>query len=169
MFLKKKRNPIEQSEMPEVISFQEIFNKVKNITEAEIDENTLRDILKAKGLSQEIVTLEDIEKIYNNIENDHLTKIVKIGENGTQEKYIRVATDSKDIATIINNTLGTQYSVDQYGPANGGGILFHDNTPAKITKNHLVNLISFKLKWLIDEKNEENKQKNKNEENEQNI
>jgi len=40
MFLKKKRNPIEQSEMPEVISFQEIFNKVKNITEAEIDENT---------------------------------------------------------------------------------------------------------------------------------
>lgn len=154
MFFKKKRNPIEQNEItPQVISFQEIFNKVKNITEKEIDENTLRDTLKEKGLEQEMVSLEELEKIYNNIKNDHLIKIVKIEKNGIQEKYFKVATASAEIASIINDVLKTEYTVAQYGPVNGGGVLFQNNDPAKITKNNLLNLISFKLKWFIDEKN----------------
>jgi hypothetical protein len=149
-----KKKPIEnQEQMPEVISFQEIFNKVNDISINEIDSNELRFILRKKELDQEIVSLQEIEKIYNNIENEHLVNIVEITDNGTQQKCIRIATDSKDIASILNNILHTDYKVDQYGPANGGAILFQNGRPAQVNKKNLLNLIACKLKDLINEKN----------------
>lgn len=141
-----------------LISTKEILNQINNISDIDISEEDLRKVFQEYKINQEVISIEELEKLYNKIPNDILQKIDKKiiidpDKGEITEKYFRVDGDSPEHASILNNKLNTSFSVNQHGSANGGSVILLEGIPAKVSKNNLLKLLSFKIVSLFDEQN----------------
>ena len=143
--MKPDLNIENQEKELELISTKEIVNEINNISKKKIEESDLVGLLETMGINiDSIVEVSELKEIYEKIENPNL--------EGVNNDYFIVSSLNEENTDAINEIFKTEYTVSQFQRAGGRPILF-DGDEIKVNKKNLIKFTAFKIKHLIDEKN----------------